>query len=175
VYGSESWSEFTKWYRRILPDAVVRFDDRVERVLMYRDIKLSIDHAPALAAPSALTVQYLLPFDSDTARDVWSTFSDRYLVDGPEGTHVRLTPETEVEDIRTTCLSTWLAREIGDDDLFERLLEWVDTHYEPRVDDERGEFAYWFGLDEPYPRGQWNNVVMNAFVAPPGTWTSLFG
>ncbi len=94
MYGSESWSEFTKWYRRILPDAVVRFDDRVERVLMYRDIKLSIDHAPALAAPSALTVQYLLPFDSDTARDVWSTFSDRYLVDGPEGTHVRLTPET---------------------------------------------------------------------------------
>jgi len=165
---------FTSWYREILPDAVVRFDDRVERVLMYRDINLSIDHAPALAAPSALTVQYLLPFDRDSARDVWSTFTDRFLVDGPEGTHVRLTPETDVEDIRTTCLSTWLAREMGDDDLFERLLEWADTHYEPRVDDEQGEFAYWFGLDEPYPRGQWNNAVMNAFVAPVGTWPSLF-
>jgi hypothetical protein len=175
VYGSDSFSVFTDWYRRILPDAVVRSDDRVERVLMYRDIDLSIDHAPALAAPSALTVQYLLPFDPDTARDVWDTFTERFLVDRPAGTHVRLTPETDVEDIRTTCLSTWLAREIGDDDLFERLLGWVDAHYEPRVDVDRGEFGYRFGLDEPYPRGQWNNVVMNAFVAPPGTWTSLLG
>jgi hypothetical protein len=174
VYGSDSWPVFTNWYREILPFAVVRFNDRVERVLMYRDIDLSIDHAPALAAPSALTAQYLLPFDPDTARDVWSSFTDRFLVDRPEGTHVRLTPGTDTEDIRTTCLSTWLARELGDDELFERLLAWVDAHYEPRVDDERGEFAYWFGLDEPYPRGQWNNAVMNGFVAPVGTWTSLF-
>jgi len=141
---------------------------------MYRDIDLSIDHAPALAAPFALTVQYLLPFDPDTARDVWSAFTDRFLVEGAGGTHVSLAPKTDTDDVRTTCLSTWLAREMGDEELFERLLEWVDTHYEPRVDDERGEFGYWFGLDEPYPRGQWNNVVMNAFVAPAGTWTSFF-
>jgi hypothetical protein len=175
VYGSDSWSVFNRWYQGVLPKAVVRFDGRVERVLMYRDIKLSIDHAPALAAPSALWVQYLLPFDPDTARDIWSAFTDRFLVDGPKGTHVRLTPETEVEDVRTTCLSTWLARELGDEQLFERLLEWVDRHYDPRVDDDRGEFGYWFGLDEPFPRGQWNNSIMNVFVARPGTWTSLLG
>jgi len=164
---------FTKWYRTILADAVVRSEDRVERILMYRDLRLSADHTPALAAPWALMVQYLLPFDPSTARDIWNRYTDRFLVDRPGDTYVRLTPETEVEDIRATCLTTWLAGELGEDDLFHSLLDWVDAHYEPRVDDLRGEFAYWFGLDEPYPRGQWNNAIMNAFVAPPGAWSSL--
>ena len=76
-----------------------------------------------------------------------------------------------MEDVRATCLATWLAAEVGDEDNHEALLRWVDTRYEPRFDD--GEFAYWFNLNESYPRGQWNSAIMNTFVAPVGTWSSL--
>ncbi|MEE8376239.1 MAG: hypothetical protein V3S26_07970 [Acidimicrobiia bacterium] len=164
---------FAEWYQSFLPDAVVRVDDRVDRILMYRDIGLMIDHAPHVAAPWTLMVQYLLPFDPDTAHEVWNEFIDRFLIEGPNGIHVGLTPETDFEDIPSTCRGTWLAREVGDDSRFEGLLEWVDSHYEPRLDKTRDEFAYWFGLNERYPRGQWNNTIMNALVAPSGTWSSI--
>ncbi len=120
-----------------------------------------------------MTVQYLLPFDPDTAHQIWTVFTDRFLIEGRDGTHVSLTRHGRVEDIATTCRAAWLARDIGDTDRFEALLRWADTHYEPRVDEDLGEFAYWFGLDETYPRGQWNNTIMNALVAPPQTWSSI--
>lgn len=142
-------------------------------MLMYRDIGLAIDHAPDVAAPWALMVQYLLPFDAETAGAIWEAFVRRFVVLGPSGAHVEVVPESGAEDVRVTCLSVWLAREIGDDQLYEAVLEHVDSAYDPRVDDRRGEFAYWFHLDEPHPRGQWNNAVMNAFVAPAGTWSAL--
>lgn len=161
------------WYETIADEAVVRDGDRVNRVLMYRDIELAIDHAPEVAAPWALMVQHLLPFDTETANAIWDGFSNRFIVDTSSGAHVEVLPGSGVEDIRATCLATWLASEIGDQRNYEALLGWVDASYEPRHDDETGEFAYWFHLGEPYPRGQWNNAIMNTFVAPPGTWSSI--
>ena len=66
-----------------------------------------------------------------------------------------------------------VAAEIGDQEQHDSLLQRVDSMYEPRYDAETGEFGYWFNLNERYPRGQWNNAVMNAFVAPAGTWSTL--
>lgn len=161
------------WYESSLPDAVVRTEGRVTRVLIYRDIDKAIDHAPDVAGPWALMVQYTLPFDRSTAEAIWEEFTTRFIVDSPEGAHVRLTPDSETEDIRTTCLAVWLARELGDQRTFEKTLSWADSRYEPRLDQSTGEFAYWFNLDEPHPRGQWNNAIMNAFVADKGTWNSI--
>ena len=148
-------------------------NERVERVMFYRDIDLGIDHAPDVAGPWALMVQYTLPFDPDTAMAIWDEFTIRFLVRSSEGAHVTLTPGSDIEDIRATCLAVWLAREVGDHDTFEQTLSWADRHYQPRHDEDRSEFGYWFGLDEPHPRGQWNNAIMNAFVAPEGTWAQL--
>ena len=161
------------WYESIIGDAVVRVDGRIDRVLVYRDIERALDHAPDLAGPWALMVQYLLPFDAPTAFEIWREFGSRFLVEGTRGVWAEVAPGSGVEDVRATCLATWLAREIGDDRRHEALLAWVEETYEPRFDADTGEFAYWFDLDEPYPRGQWNNAVMNLYVAPPGTWTAL--
>lgn len=161
------------WYEGIADEAVVRDRQRVDRVLMYRDIELAIDHAPEVAAPWALMVQYLMPFDTETAEAIWDGFTDRFIVEGPSGAHVEALPDSGVEDIRATCLATWLAFEVGDHKTYEALITHVDASYEPRHDPDTGEFAYWFHLGETYPRGQWNNAIMNTFVAGQGTWTSI--
>ena len=162
-----------EWYEGIAQEAVVRDDRRIDRVLMYRDIELAIDHAPEVAAPWALMVQYLMPFDIETARAIWNGFTQRFIVDVSSGAHVEVVPGSGIEDIRATCLATWLAFEIGDHKNHEALLSYVDASYEPRHDPDTGEFAYWFHLGEPYPRGQWNNAIMNTFVAERGTWSSI--
>ena len=162
------------WYESIADEAVVVKGGRVERVLMYRDIEHAIDHAPEVAAPWALMVQYLLPFDPDSARKIWRGFVERFVVNSPDGAFVQIVPRSGMEDVRATCLATWLAAEVGDEERHHSLLQWVDARYEPRFDPDSGEYAYWFNLGEPYPRGQWNNAIMNAFVAPAGTWSSLF-
>jgi hypothetical protein len=161
------------WYESILPAAVIRTGGRVDQVLIYRDIDKAIDHAPDVAGPWALMIQYLLAFDRHTAEEIWEEFTTRFLIESPEGAHARLTPGSETEDIRTTCLAVWLSREVGDERTFEQTLSWADTKYEPRFDHNTGEFAYWFNLDEPHPRGQWNNAIMNAFVAADSTWSSI--
>jgi len=164
---------FLEWYEAILPHAVVRTGDQVERVMIYRDIAHAIDHAPDVAGPWALMVQYTLPFDPSTAAAIWEEFTSRFLARSREGAHVTLVPGSDTEDIRATCLAVWLAHELGDDETFEQTLSWADDRYQPRFNEDGSEFAYWFGLDEPHPRGQWNNAIMNAFVAPQGTWASI--
>ncbi len=161
------------WYEAIADEAVVRDGQRVDRVLMYRDIELALDHAPELAAPWALMVQYLLPFDTETAEAIWVGFTQRFIVKGPSDAYIEALPDSGLEDIRATCLAIWLAFEIGDHDNYEALIAHADASYEPRHDPDNGEFAYWFHLGEPYPRGQWNNAIMNTFVAGQGTWTSI--
>lgn len=173
MYGTQSWPVFLRWYQSMLPDAVVDRDGAVDAVLIYRDIERAIDHAPDVAGPWLLMVQYLLPFDRATAEQIWSAFTERFLIRSREGTHAKVVPGSGVEDIRATCLAAWLAGEVEDHDHRAWLLRWIDSNYEPRYDENTGEFAYWFHLDEAFPRGQWNNVVMNAFVAPSGTWSRL--
>lgn len=173
VYGTESWPIFMDWYDSISDQPVIWTGNRVDRVLMYRDIDLAIDHAPDVATPWALMVQYLLPFDTPTAQAIWEEFARRFIVMKTSGAHVEVVPGSGVEDIRATCLATWLAAEVGDESNHEALLAWADASYEPRLDAKSGEFAYWFHLEEAHPRGQWNNAIMNTFIAPPGTWTSI--
>ena len=48
-----------------------------------------------------------------------------------------------------------MAREIGDDSTEAHLRDSAEQHFEPRFfgdDDDR--FGWFFGCDEPYPRGQ---------------------
>ena len=173
VYGTDSWSVFIDWYHSISDAAVVRTGKKVDRVLMYRDIDLAIDHAPDTATSWALMVQYLLPFATSTAEAICDEFVRRFIVTNRRGAYVEGVPGSGFEDIRSTCLSTWLAAEIGDENNHEALLAWVDSTYDPRLDKKTGAFANWFHLEETHPRGQWNNAIMNTFVATPGTWTSM--
>jgi hypothetical protein len=68
-----------------------------------------------------------------------------------------------------------LARELGDTTTEARLRHEVEEHFEPRFFGEHNDrFGYWFGLDEPWPRGQLNAILAMADAAPPGAWSRVF-
>lgn len=74
-----------------------------------------------------------------------------------------------------TGLGAALAAELGDEARHRQAREWIMTRYQPVWDRARGEFAFGFGLDEPWPRGQLNAWVMPALlVTHAGQWRRLF-
>ena len=66
-----------------------------------------------------------------------------------------------------------LAREWGWPDLEQRLAPAIEAQYEPTWNDERGEFTWGLGLDEPHPRGQYNAFLAAAEAGGAGRWTAL--
>ena len=66
-----------------------------------------------------------------------------------------------------------LAREWDQADLEQRLVDWIESSYEPTWDSATGEFTWGMGLDEPHPRGQFNAFLAAAEATGPGMWTRL--
>ncbi len=66
------------------------------------------------------------------------------------------------------------AREVGDSARYQTLYALAEQHCEPTWDRARGEFNYGFGLDEPYPRGQANAVIMAAEAGGKQAWWRIF-
>ena len=64
----------------------------------------------------------------------------------------------------------FLAREWGDHDVAARLAEAAEARYEPTWDRRTGEFTWGFGLNEQYPRGQYNAAFAAAEAVSEGAW-----
>ncbi|MCD2194792.1 hypothetical protein LQ327_15580 [Actinomycetospora endophytica] len=79
------------------------------------------------------------------------------------------------KDPRMIVTALVLARELGDTTTEARLRDEVEEHFQPRFFGEHDDrFGYWFGLDEPWPRGQLNAILAMADAAPPGAWSRVF-
>lgn len=95
--------------------------------------------------------------------------------EGSHGGYFTANGAADVDLHIVTGLGAALARELGDQERYERAREWIMATYQPTWDVERGEFAFRFGLDEPWPRGQPNAWVMPALlVTHAGHWRQLF-
>lgn len=66
-----------------------------------------------------------------------------------------------------------LSREWGLADLEQRLIGAIEASYEPTWDQERGEFTWGMGLNEEYPRGQFNAFLGAAEASGFGSWSRL--
>ena len=67
-----------------------------------------------------------------------------------------------------------MPREYGDHALYAKLKAHAEANYEPTWDDVTGEFTWGFGLNETYPRGQYNAPAALAEVNSEGAWQRLF-
>ena len=67
-----------------------------------------------------------------------------------------------------------LAREFGEDAIFARLKAHAEANYEPIWDREGGEFTWGFGLNEWYPRGQYNASIAVHEAGSPGAFWRLY-
>ena len=66
-----------------------------------------------------------------------------------------------------------LAREWELDDIAAHLVIAIEASYEPTWDHNTGEFTWGMGLNERYPRGQFNAFLAAAEAAGPGRWEAL--
>ena len=66
-----------------------------------------------------------------------------------------------------------LAREWELDDIAAHLVTAIEASYEPTWDHNTGEFTWGMGLNERYPRGQFNAFLAAAEAAGPGRWEAL--
>ncbi|MBS1870255.1 MAG: hypothetical protein JSS99_11390 [Actinobacteria bacterium] len=98
-----------------------------------------------------------------------------FLREQPDGTaYLSPVPGMDVDANAATGLGAACALELGDRETYSALRGWIEASYEPTWDDEHGEFSFGFGLDERWPRGQYNGWVMPAFVLErPGQWQAL--
>jgi hypothetical protein len=80
-----------------------------------------------------------------------------------------------VRDPRFLTVALLIARELGDHTTEKRLREVAERDFEPRFfGDENDRFGWWFGLKEPYPRGQLSALQMLCELGEPGAWTRVF-
>jgi len=141
---------------------------RLEWMALYHDPLENYTHRAGPTTGLSVAI-YLLPQDRDLAEILYRTAVDKIGWSDPARL-VRTQP-----DPRFLLLGLVLAREFGDEITLARLTEYAQTHFEPTYRGDGGdEFGWRFGLDEPYPRGQLNALLMMADIGEPGAWRRVF-
>jgi Linalool dehydratase/isomerase len=113
---------------------------------------------------------YLYPQDRGFAVWVYELAMRRLGWDNPDLPLIKLHPEP-----RHLCTAMWMAHEIGDTATEDRIRDFAESEYQPRFfGDENDRFAFWFGYDSTWPRGQVNAIMMLAESASPGAWWRVF-
>lgn len=146
-----------------------------EWLTLYYDPALDAHVVPPPGQHWLRTAWYLVPSDRETARLFYEGAKERFLYEG-DGGSAFFGPAVNLEmaDPGGVGYGLCLALELGDGETATRLLRCADARFEPTWDEERGEFFYRFGLDEPYPRGQLNDGIMPGFALDEGAWWRLF-
>jgi hypothetical protein len=80
---------------------------------------------------------------------------------------------SELAGPRINAIAWFLSREWGLDEFEGAIRSGLDAHYEPTWDQARGEFTWGLGLNEEYPRGQFNSFLAAAEAVSPGAWERL--
>ena len=132
-------------------------------VTLYYDPMLDVHlRVPAFAA--MMNTLYLAPQVPDDSRVLFDAAAMQFgMLDGNEPTFAM--------NERSTAIAWLVARDWGLDDLAARLQAGCEARYEPTWNGD--EFWWGLGLDEPYPRGQFNALLAAAEATTPGAWTRL--
>lgn len=118
---------------------------------------------------------YLLPSDRAMATRFYEAAKRDYLVEKPDGTaYMAFAPGATEDHPYMTVRALSLANDLGDTETVGKIRAHVEANYEPTWDRDAGEFYYGFGLNEPYPRGQYNANLMVAEVGGPGSWSRIY-
>ena len=138
-------------------------DDLPAEVTLYYDPLLDVHHRlPAFTA--IINTLYLAPQVAGDAQRVFEAAAVQLGLlsgDGPTlaGTH------------RSTAIAWIVARDWGMHELADRIQAGCEQTYEPTWDGD--EFWWGLGLNEQYPRGQFNALLAAADATTEGTWTAL--
>jgi hypothetical protein len=162
------WLEFTKQHYMGLTrggelDWFAMYYDPIEKIVVPLN-----DHISAYAA--LITLPYIYPADPAFGQLLYELSTRRLGWNDPRKPVLQLN-----RDPRFLADALFMARELGDDVTEQRLRTVAERDFQPRTfGAERDRFAYWFGLDTPWPRGQLNALMMLAEIDQPGAWWRVF-
>jgi hypothetical protein len=146
-----------------------------EWLTLYYDPDTSVNFKTQDARAWLLTTLFLIPHDRRLGRWLYEGAKRRFFVEDAEGgAYFTTVSGCPGDDAFATAIGLALAHEIGDGIAYPRLRKWVEDHYQPVHDAEHGEFYFRFRLRDTLPRGQYNDLIMPAFVGAPGTWSDMF-
>jgi hypothetical protein len=126
------------------------------------------------ATSYAPVLWHAIGLDRELAERIYEGMLYHFLREQPDGTAYLAPVESmDIDASAPTGLAAACALELGDYETHSALRAWIERNYEPTWTDD-GEFYFGFGLDEQWPRGQYNGWVMPAVtIARPGQWHDL--
>ena len=171
VYGTDYRTLFDAWWDYARRNYFAMRDGKVVgSVTVYYDPLIPVHHRnDSLAGMKLLPAIGALPLKREDCRELFNVAMDQL---GWRGTDPIVLPPGDFSVLQLLC-SAFLARELGDEDLYARLKGHVEENHEPTWDGETGEFTWRYHLDEPHPRGQLNATAALVEVVRPGSWWSL--
>jgi hypothetical protein len=175
VYGSNSFTIYRQWNAHALKHYMASASDHPPAWLtMYYDPLIQFNNTANLALSWLWWSFFLLPNDRERVRLFYETIKANFLVEKDGSAFLQPAPGVGIDDPYLTARALTLAHELADGDTVAKLRAHAEAQYEPTWDRVTGEFYYLFGLKEPFPRGQYNAVLMPAEVGREGAWWRLF-
>lgn len=168
VNASSHYWVVERWFDEFLKKKymAVTPDGRMEWMALYYDPE--IDHLPSPNPLMGLApCWYIIPQDRKLAEIVYQTVVTILGWNNPA------VPLQRPPDLRFLTMGLVLAQELGDDVTAVHLRQAVEEWCEPRFFGE-GEFGYWFGLGENYPRGQMSAFLLLGELVSKGSWWRVF-
>ena len=175
LYGSDMHRVFHSWWTNAGAGYVPFHDGRPANTLtFYYDPLIDYHHRVGLGGGLSLAF-HLAPQARNEARGLFEAAAEKMSWTG-SGPVREVTRDftSQAATPQGTLLGLALAREFGNAPVYTKLKEYVETHYEPTWHSDTGEFTWGFGLNEPYPRGQFNAGMMTAEAGSEGAWWRVF-
>ncbi|MEV6041211.1 hypothetical protein AB0L65_59630 [Nonomuraea sp. NPDC052116] len=125
---------------------------------------------PLVAYDALPCLLYLYPQDREFAAWLYELSMRRLGWNDPDE------PLSKLDlDPHQLCTALWMAREVGDTGTEDRIRAIAERDFQPRFfGEENDRFAFWFGYDSTWPRGQLNATMMLTECAGPGAWWRVF-
>jgi hypothetical protein len=167
--GNDDHWVFDRWLEIVKQRFLgISSSGRVEWTALYYDPIVDYLHKAGPTSGLSMTL-YLLPQSPLLAEMLYRTAVDEIGWSDPSR------PIRSFSDPRLLLLSTVLAREFGDDVTYANLTRHAEENFQPGFfGGGADDFGWGFGLDEPFPRGQLNALLMMADVGAPGAWGRVF-
>jgi hypothetical protein len=162
------WIEFAKQHytgrtRRGDLDWFTLYYDPVEK-------KAATGPGPVTAHSAITVLLYLHPQDPDFTTELYEMAMTKLGWNNPRIPVIQLAADPQM-----VASALWMAREVGDSTTEDRIRQVTETTFEPRwFGEDESRFAFWPGLDTPWPRGQINATMMMTECASPGAWSRVY-
>lgn len=166
MFGTNHHAAFDKWWEYAAENYVTWQDDTPVGLDLYYDpiVDEHVGRGPmGIIAPT----WYFAPQRPQVAQAGWRTAA---VVNGIVGDG----PITGFDEPPKATMLLQFAGEFADADTKRRIWAAAEEHIEPSLDLVTGEFTLGFGLNEEYPRGQFNARAMAGWVCTPGAWARIF-